>query len=272
MDHYLTQEFTISCTLDGFMDTFLSDEASFPISRYQREHIKDTEISYSNWSKRQTKSYPPIFDRKICFIHPLNNTVGPSQARTNREQSFQRYGTSGICIQNTTMVQGVPGADCFRMEDRWIVEYISKSSVTITVSFQLIFSKRTMFKSIIQKNSKAETKKWFSGYAKFLVRALRDDDQKEGENVAILPFELTESEMQPSTGEDETFQRRNLVWLSLGGMGIGLVCIFFLVGQLYYFQQSLLGLQRELILMRHQNEELAFAIKALLESPNECPS
>lgn len=241
------------------MDMFLSNHATFPISRYQQEVILDKDVSYSKW-KKQHDIYPPIFDRDIIFVHPLNNTVGPSQAKTNRHQSFQRFGALGATLQNITIVNGVPGADCFRVEDRWTVESLRENTIQLTVTFQIVFTKRTMFKPIIQKNVTAETKKWFYGYAKFLRQALQEDDKKEG-----VPSQSLNNDMEVIVDADEAptlFLPTNVTGV---GIGIAFLFLFVLFCQLIFLQQAITRLQGELVSMRAEQQSLVSAINEIAQ-------
>lgn len=253
------------------MDMFLSNEASFPISRYQTERIMDKNVSYSKWNRREAADiYPPIFDRSISFIHPLNNSVGPSQAKTNRQQSFQRFGTLGATLQNATFIQGVPGAECFRVEDRWVIESIddNEGSVRISVYFQIVFSKRTIFKSIIQKNVKAETKKWFVGYAKFLRRALHEDDKKEDSNESPpSPLGVSDSETEPISGEEEEEEdNKKLFWSSRTMVWSLFVLLCVMALQIVNLQRSMYIMHSQLTALQQQNQELTAMMKQLMES------
>ena len=240
------------------MDMFFSNDATFSISRYQKEVILDKEVNYSNWKKRPD-IYPPIFDRDIHFVHPLHNSVGPSQAKTNRHQSFQRFGTLGATLQNVTIVNGVPSADCFRVEDRWSVESIGESSVHLRVTFRIVFTKRTMFKPIIQKNVKAETKKWFHGYAKFLRQALQEDDKKEG----IPP---SDSEIEPPEDALEGSKREPSLSLPATSMEISLFLIVVaLILQIFFLQRSVASLNSEVLLIRSEQQGLVSLLDELVK-------
>lgn len=251
----LALNIALSCSLEAFMDMFFSNDATFSISRYQEEVILDKEVNYSKWKKRP-EVYPPIFDRDINFVHPLNNSVGPSQAKTNRRQSFQRFGALGATLQNVTIVNGVPSADCFRVEDRWSVESIGESSVHLRVTFRIVFTKRTMFKPIIQKNVKAETKKWFHGYAKYLRQALQDD-KKEG-----LP--PSDSEIEPLEDSLEGAKREPSLPLPATSMEIGLfIVVLALVLQIFLLQRSVSTLNSELFLIRSEQQGLVLLLNEL---------
>ncbi len=242
------------------MDMFLSNDATFPIFRYQQESILDKNVLYSKWKKR-SEIYPPSFDRDISFVHPLNNSVGPTQAKTNRQQSFKRFGTLGATLENVTIVNGVPGADCFRVEDRWSIESLSESSVQLTVTFQIVFSKRTMFKPIIQKNVKIETKKWFQGYAKFLRHALHEDDKKDG-----VPLLSLDSDMEPLVGMEQAHAVSGLHSPTVA-IAVGLFLVFsVLLLQLFFLQKSVFVLQDELVLMRAEQQVLASMLNSMTNS------
>jgi len=261
------QNVTLPCSLEAFMDMFLSNDASFQISRYQKEQIMDKQISYSKWKKRQNADrFPPIFDRDVNFIHPLNNTVGPSQAKTNRRQCFQRFGTLGATLQNTTVVQGVPGADCFQVVDRWIIQSSGDSSVDLSVYFQISFSKFTMFKSLIQKNVKAETKKWYHEYSRFLRRALQEDDKKEEVN-APSPLVSSDSETENISEEEETKPTswKDLALPTTSPTLLAVVVVLCLLAlQIMHLQRATSSMQEKLVALQQQNMELATLMKELI--------
>ena len=209
--------------------------------------MKDREISYSSWKKTESAEYPPTFQRDISFIHPLNNAVGPSEAKTTRQQQYQQYGQYGICVRNATRVHGVPGADCFRLEDRWIVERTSESSVTLTVTFQLVFHKRTMFKPIIQKNSRAETKKWFAGFSNYLQNAL-EDDTKKSTNSMSATLSISDIGVEPICDtEIPALTGISLSWSYIFGLAFAFVAmglqIVWLHGSIYSMQEQLTEIQ-----------------------------
>jgi hypothetical protein len=142
--------------------TFFQDSAPYPLSRYQQEQIGATEVRFSSWNVPKSPAKVYILEREIDYIHPLKNSFGPSEAKTSRNQKLWHYGNFYTVIQNITNVEGIPMADCFQVHDQWIIRTTGENAfVTLSVSFHVEFVKRTMFKSLIQNNVKAETKKWF---------------------------------------------------------------------------------------------------------------
>ncbi|OEU17994.1 hypothetical protein FRACYDRAFT_238425 [Fragilariopsis cylindrus CCMP1102] len=212
------------CTLDNWFDLFFSDDAHFSLQNYQIKDIGDKNVKYDSWTrKKKMKSSEdggndhvnaedeesnkenindsiPELERNITFMHPISgNLMGPSEAETFRLQTLKRYGSYGAILTNTTTVgKSVPMGDCFRVEDRWIIEstqsklsnstnnkndkttndkydsaLVPQEALTLTVKFRVVFVKRTMFKSIITKNVISETKKWFIGYEKMMKVGLK---------------------------------------------------------------------------------------------------
>mmetsp|Transcript_103969 Transcript_103969/g.144696 ORF Transcript_103969/g.144696 Transcript_103969/m.144696 type:complete len:510 (+) Transcript_103969:17-1546(+) len=208
----------LECTdLSTFVDTFLSDDASYSIEKYQQDMIGDKDIEYSKWKSGTTS----IQSRSINFVHPLKNKVGPSQAKTSRQQQLTICGTTkGLCLRNTTRVQGVPGADCFRGEDKWILEEVvdvsnqsSSSSTTkrriqMTVSYRLVFEKRCMVQKLIQKNYRKETKDWYEGYATFIKESLA---KVEADKQQQRQQQASEKEMHDVTHQEDGQMIRRMI-------------------------------------------------------------
>jgi len=267
------------------MDLFFSNEASFPISKYQTDVILDREVSYTKWN-RSRQIFPPLFYRDVGFIHPLSNPLGPSEAKTSREQRFQRFGKLGAILLNTTTIHGVPGADCFKIEDRWVVESMtdttttsSSSKVVFTVSFQVNFSKRTMMKPLIQKNIKIETKKWFQGYVEFIQRSLHEDCDRKEDSPTSLVVNPPTTDNGGYTGKDlnksdTEGSKRGFLWFatdrakttststSMVSLLLFLILLILMVAvsilsiQLFNLHHSILLLQDQVTILRSETAEL----------------
>ena len=149
-----------------------------------------------------------VLERKIAFIHPLKNPVGPSEARTVRTQTFRRFHNFGMTLQNSTKIEGVPKADCFVVEDRWIFTKVSETQISFSVSFRMNFIKSTMFKSIIQKNTRSETKSWLRGYASYVQEVLSSGEGTTEDETTISGRKKSIREInQQSETLDSTSQK-----------------------------------------------------------------
>ncbi|KAG7341379.1 protein of unknown function DUF4782 containing protein [Nitzschia inconspicua] len=209
-EHVAVEPTQLSLSPSEFFDLFFSDSAPHSLAKYQNEQIGDKDIKFTSWmvSDGGRAADVLVLERDIDYVHPLNNSMGPSEAKTSRKQKCCQYGNHAIVIQNITSVEGIPMADCFQVHDQWIIIQNQNSdseniaSSTLSVSFQIDFMKRTMFKSLIQKNVKAETKKWFQGYLEMLKIALKE--HHEADMATIKP----ESKSDPQELIDDTSLER----------------------------------------------------------------
>jgi hypothetical protein len=242
---------------------FFLDGATFPILQYMTQQIGDKNLTVSMWKHTNPGEFPTALERTINFVHPLKNAVGPSEAKTCRTQTFRRFGDVGMTMQNSTAIEGVPAADCFRVEDRWIIEKGSDSTVTIFVSFRLNFIKRTMFKPVIQKNTRQETRNWFRGFAIFVQAALSGDNVGQAakepgkaapEILVPIPTQPTVStiDLPPPAIPTSTTPSALDYAFKVGA----LLLLFILAFQVMFIQKSLWNMQSQMVAMQTQNSQL----------------
>lgn len=107
----------------------------------------------------------------MMFTHPINNRLGPSQARTTRHQRLKRYEDHGIIVENTTViVDNIPAVDSFYVQDHWVIQVSSSDpqQVIFSTHFAARFTKRALFRGLIEKNVVKESTAWFSAYAEMV--------------------------------------------------------------------------------------------------------
>ena len=100
--------------------------------------------------------------------------LGPSEARTTRKQRLEKFDDEGILLENVTTVEGIPAADTFEMRDCWLLEQLENDQMELSSSFQVRFTKRSIFRGIIEKNIRKETLDWWAGYSAMLQQTLQD--------------------------------------------------------------------------------------------------
>jgi hypothetical protein len=166
----------LSCSLDTFFQQFLADNAPYSLLRYQSDYIKDQDVNITPWSIDQDGNYT----RTLTFTHPIKNSfgLGPSSAHTTRRQLLRRFRGYGICLENTTRIGGIPSADAFYVQDHWVIEADGDYRVKLQVRFDTRFTKLALFKAIIEKSVRRETKEWLIGYTAMLQEALMDESTK----------------------------------------------------------------------------------------------
>jgi hypothetical protein len=216
--------------------------------------------------------------RSIEFWHPIKGNVGPSGAQTTRHQTYRRFGSQGFIIENTTKVKGIPAADCFQVQDRWVFEQssttTSDNSISMTVSFHITFTKRTMLKPIIEKNIRHETKSWFQGYVKMVMEALgaagRGASSSTGsilESVDASHHDDSPSELEKGHVIDEL--NDNHFGEAKGGSFMKILATVFVIVILViglealHIRSSLKSMEGELASMKYQNEVIMQELQKL---------
>jgi hypothetical protein len=89
-------------------------------------------------------------------------------ARATKIQRLERYDRNAFLVQTFTDVNDVPMADVFVVEERLLVE--SKGNkLLVSGYFRINFTKDSMFKSIISKQTSKELKEYFQNYKSFVT-------------------------------------------------------------------------------------------------------
>jgi len=152
--------------------------------RYQTENIKDRDVEVTPWEigNDDDKEKSCFMKRTITFSHPIKTNsmgLGPSEARTRRIQSLWRFeGDRGIVLENKTFVDGIPASDSFHVFDRWLLEPQGETQLMLSASFEIRFTKRSLFRGIIEKSVKKETVDWWIGFITMLQEVLKGQEEK----------------------------------------------------------------------------------------------
>jgi len=191
------------------------------------------------------------------FTHPIKNSmgVGPSEARTTRKQRLRRFGNAGLAIENTTTIVGIPSADAFYVKDHWCVEASADvgTSVVVTTRFGARFTKRALFKGLIEKNIVKETSDWFAGYAEMLQNVVQENPvqrQKEKVDNSLLP--VTELLRQIAASLDRT---------AYIGAGLLLLLTLVLALQLLVMRETIALIREEITALREEVSIVAARVK-----------
>jgi hypothetical protein len=163
--------------LERFHELFLADGACFSLDWFQETCIGDRDIELTGWDVDTDEQ---VLKRSMMFTHPINNRLGPSQARTTRHQRLKRFDDHGMLVENTTViVDNIPAVDSFYVHDYWVIQASSSDSqqVILSTRFAARFTKRALFRGLIEKNVIKEATAWFSTYAEMVQSKLQQPPQ-----------------------------------------------------------------------------------------------
>ena len=232
----------LPCDMDTFFQYFWADHAQHSLEYYQREYVKDQDVQLTGWDLGSDG----FFRRTLQFRHPIQNSLGlgPSAADTTRQQKLRTYAGLGITLENKTLVAGIPAADSFYIQDHWVLEAVGENQVRLTVRYDTRFIKRSMFKSIISKSIRKETKEWMAGYLDMVQSVLAEKASHVANPVAAPPHVAAPALLMDGAQLQKAFQSayRLFVVIAVAFFGLGLVaCI-----HLYRLQLTIAQLHSDL--------------------------
>ncbi|KAL3936973.1 MAG: hypothetical protein SGARI_002334 [Bacillariaceae sp.] len=165
LDTYVLQ------SLRGLEMVLLEDDSFYSFG-YFLERTGNKNVTSTDWSvplKRTTfKHLGTSTERTISYMHPVSNPMAPPMARATKTQRLERYSRQSLLIQTFTDVQDVPMADCFVVEERLLIE-ASGIELQFSSYFKITFTKDTMFRGIIDRQTSQEFREYMENYKTFVL-------------------------------------------------------------------------------------------------------
>lgn len=233
----------LSCSLDDFYKNFLATDARYSFGTFQRNIIGDLDLDISSWEKESD-----ALTRTIKFRHPLKQKLGPSFAMMERQQTCYYLKDLGIFMKSDSYGKGFPAADAFHVEDTWLIEPVD-GGVTMTVRFEVVYVKNTIFKRAIDANTNTEYSAMYGKYLKMVKSALGEkiETTKEDSNSII------ETAIGPLMEATPPSPRRCLFFLSLL-CAIAFMALIFhvtsLEGRVVLLETQLEQMREEMVALR----------------------
>ena len=103
----------------------------------------------------QSLTLPPFFQTQGL-------PVGPPTAPVLQLQRMRVFGQHGMILETSSTMENVPAADCFTLEDRWVISPASpenpqEGGLVVNTTFEVRFNKSTFFRKIIEGRSRNDT-------------------------------------------------------------------------------------------------------------------
>ena len=152
--------FCVDMKLDVFIKMFIANGADASWAVYHKNH-GDEDVVDEDWHKTSTK----FGDSKVIHFNKIVNLPGLRATRGKKVQRFKRFGDAGLILCSSTLLEDVPCADCFSVDDLCAVIVKPDGKLEIELSFEVKFIKSTMLKYMIESNTNTEMKKWLEKFA-----------------------------------------------------------------------------------------------------------
>lgn len=184
-------------SVDEFYNYVLADNADHSFTNFMR-NIGELDVETTKWGQL-LENPPPTNDgttsavsslsssRTINYIHPVNSPLAPPTAKAVKQQTLHKFGTAGICVESCTVVEEVPMADCFVVDDRLWVHKTSQGCV-MSVTFQIRFVKGTLFRRIIENQTRKEYQSFWDQFS-IMVQSLVESQDKDAATVEMFENE-----------------------------------------------------------------------------------
>lgn len=145
----------------------------------------------------------------MCTQFSIKNTLqipmAPPQARATKTQhlyknSYSSSTSSSIMISTSTQTFDAPATDCFTVQDVLLVEQQQKEKeggsqspsqmlTELSISFQVLFVKHTIFQKFVEMTTNAEFNKVLGGYAQMIqdkINSKTADEKGESEASGVV--------------------------------------------------------------------------------------
>ena len=156
------------------------------------EKVGDFAVSCDMWADLPAESSPcvNVYSRKLNFTHPVDAPIGPKETRCVKSQVLRLY-SAGLVIETTTTLLDIPYGDCFHVVDRIVVDGGGDGAekVRVWIEYEVVWQKGCMWKSIVEKRTKSETKDWQVQFWKGIAQECGGGAMEE-EKVAPVAVEV----------------------------------------------------------------------------------
>ena len=174
LQHYkllAVENYFLPVSVDEFFDFFVKDDCVFSTGRFHKEVRKDSDVSTEPW--RSANEWGML--RNLTFRCPVNAPIGPSSTRATKRQRLHKFGIFGLIIETSTELEDVPSADCFTVEDFYLIEPSEdKKGITIRAEFEVKFVKSCMWRRIIESKTKVETSNWCLQFCEHMKKVIAE--------------------------------------------------------------------------------------------------
>ena len=218
-------EIHLPCSLNEFYEKFVTDDCPHSFGSFQTSALGDFELEVDKWGKDNGVATSSR-TRTITFRHPLKHKLGPKDASMEKRQHLHFIPDYGIVLKSCTYGKGFPAADAFHVEDMWIIAPCNANKpghqdggVTMSVLFQIHYSKSTMFKKMIDSSTKQEYTLMYNKYTEMVASALRGET-KPSDVLSVKPEEEKPNKLMKEAPSAEAPVLKIIALLAIVSLGV----------------------------------------------------
>lgn len=182
----IKQSLALPMSVDEFYYNVLADDADNSFTNYMR-NIGELDVDTTKWELGTPTASSLSSSRTIHYIHPVNSPMAPPTAKARKLQTLHKFCSAGLCVESCTVVEEVPMADCFVVDDRLWVHKASQGCV-MSVTFQIRFVKGTLFRRIIENQTRKEYQSFWDQFS-IMVQSIVESQDNDAATVEMFENE-----------------------------------------------------------------------------------
>jgi hypothetical protein len=152
----------------SFYREWLKEEECFDIIVPSWTYASDKDETTNGWCK---ESYDMERLVEFKFKRTTHLYIGPPIASVKQKHYCRVEGDDRIVVAISAAIEGIPYADSFEVEVRWIARRIGANDVKVDVGSFVVFKKSTMLKSQIKAGTITESQKVHERFFEAVRRA-----------------------------------------------------------------------------------------------------
>lgn len=165
--HILLQRSLKNVSIKTFYDVAWSEGQDTSAEKLYAPWLKELgsmKVEVSDWTMEDIKNpwcgevFPQSRDIRFEFKRTTHLYVGPPIATVNQKHCCRVEGNDRCVLQMTVSMEGIPYADAFAVEVRWVATRVGLNDIQVQVGVAVDFKKSTMFAKQIKSGTLVETK------------------------------------------------------------------------------------------------------------------
>eukprot|EP00192_Tetraselmis_astigmatica_P003622 CAMPEP_0117669946 /NCGR_PEP_ID=MMETSP0804-20121206/12440_1 /TAXON_ID=1074897 /ORGANISM="Tetraselmis astigmatica, Strain CCMP880" /LENGTH=573 /DNA_ID=CAMNT_0005478111 /DNA_START=405 /DNA_END=2126 /DNA_ORIENTATION=- len=158
----------LPCTPNQFFMRFLCNNSGF--LKDAMVERGDRDIKVTDWVCHPTLGRV----RNVTFVSPVKSAFGPPETRCFQSQRYNIFAGNHLRMETSQIMEDIPYGDHFTVETCWDVAELGPASCQLRVLICVLFSRKTFFRSTIEKATLAEATAGFRAWVAKARQALSD--------------------------------------------------------------------------------------------------
>lgn len=260
----------------SFYESWLEDEECFDITTGAWEFAGPNAVFSNPWCSERGETYTQKRLVTFKFKRTTHLYIGPPIAFVKQWHYIRMEGDDRIVLAIEASFEGIPYAETFGVEMRWIGRRVGATDVKVEVGLFVVFKKATMLKNQIKSGTISETKNVHVRLFNAIKKACSKTDDTQ---VEEFEEEVEEAKFEMKSVTSERFELshlREFMSSSSAALAFGIVVILVLGRFVLNFafgqssgQTDIARLEMQIVQLQEEVRVLQNSVNRLVDLLNE---